>query len=199
MKTILKSRILTVPNLLSGIRILLIPLFIWLYLGKQDISATVAVLVLSGITDGLDGFIARRFDMVSDFGKALDPFADKLTQFAMLCCLVIHFPKMRWLILVLCVKEVIAACTQLAVIHKTKVVLGSDWHGKATTVLLYAVMILHLVWMDMPDQLSWALVLLCMGMLILSGILYGIRNIRAVRSASEPSTAEPKEKETPKT
>ncbi len=189
MKFLFKGKILTIPNLLSAIRILLIPVFMWLYLVRDDITATVIVLVLSGLTDALDGFIARHFQMVSDFGKALDPFADKLTQLAMLCCLVIRFPRMIWLIAVLCVKEIFVAATQLAVINKTEVVLGSDWHGKVTTILLYAVMILHLLWLDMPDSLSWTLVLLCMGMVLLSGVLYGIRNIRAVRTGKKPETS----------
>lgn len=186
MRALFKGKVLTIPNLLSAIRILLIPLFMWLYLAKDDITATIVVLVLSGLTDALDGYIARHFEMISDLGKALDPFADKLTQLAMLCCLVIRFPRMTWLIAVLCVKELFVASTQLAVIKKTEVVLGSDWHGKVTTVLLYAVMILHLLWLDLPDELSWALVLLCIGMLLLSGVLYGIRNIRAARRGVMP-------------
>ena len=188
MKTLLKGKILTIPNLLSLIRILLIPLFVWLYLGKENVPATAVVLALSGLTDALDGFIARHYHMVSDFGKALDPFADKLTQFAMLCCLVIRFPRMLWLIIVLCVKEVLVASSQLLVIRKTELVLGAEWHGKITTILLYAVMILHLLWLEIPDALSWALVLLCICMLLLSGVLYGIRNYRATHQ--EPDTAE---------
>lgn len=186
MKFLFKGKILTIPNLLSAVRILLIPVFMWFYLREDNITATVVVLVLSGLTDALDGFIARHFHMVSDFGKALDPFADKLTQLAMLCCLVIRFPRMVWLIAVLCVKEIFVASTQLVVINRTEVVLGSDWHGKVTTILLYAVMILHLLWLDLPESLSWSLVLLCMGMLLLSGVLYGIRNIRAALAGKKP-------------
>ena len=181
MKTLFKGKILTIPNLLSLIRILLIPLFVWLYLGEENVPATAVVLVLSGLTDALDGFIARHYHMVSDFGKALDPFADKLTQFAMLCSLVIRFPRMLWLIIVLCVKEILVASSQLVVIRKTELVLGAEWHGKITTILLYAVMILHLLWLDIPATLSWSLVGLCIGMLLLSGVLYGIRNYRAIR------------------
>ena len=181
MKALFKGKILTIPNLLSLIRILLIPLFVWLYLGEDNVPATAVVLVLSGLTDALDGFIARHYHMVSDFGKALDPFADKLTQFAMLCCLVIRFPRMLWLIIVLCVKEILVASSQLLVIRKTELVLGAEWHGKITTILLYAVMILHLLWLDIPATLSWSLVGLCIGMLLLSGVLYGIRNYRAIR------------------
>ncbi len=185
MKTIFKGKILTIPNLLSAFRILLIPLFMWFYLKMDDITGTVIVLVLSGLTDAMDGFIARRFHMVSDFGKALDPFADKLTQLAMLCCLLIRFPRMLGLLVLLCVKEIFVAITQIAAIQKTEVVEGADWHGKVTTILLYLVMILHLLWLDLPDQLSWALVILCMGMLLLSGVLYGIRNIRTIRASGQ--------------
>ena len=189
----MKGKILTIPNLLSAFRLLLIPVFMWLYLQKDDIPATAIVLALSGLTDALDGFIARRFNMVSDFGKALDPFADKLTQLAMLCCLLIRFSRMLWLIIVLSVKEVFVASTQLAVIRRTEVVLGADWHGKVTTILLYGVMILHLLWMDLPEELSRALVLLSIFMVLLSGVLYGLRNVRAAREAEHDTDCQPKE------
>ncbi len=181
MKKILNGRILTIPNLLSFIRILLIPLFVWYYLQRDDGTATAIVLAASGLTDALDGFIARRFNMISNFGKALDPLADKLTQFAMLCCLLVRFPRFIWLIVVLCVKEVFLACTQLLLIKRTDEVQGSAWHGKVTTILLYAVMLLHLLWPDLPEQLSLALEMLCIGMLLLSGLLYGFQCFRTFR------------------
>lgn len=181
MKTLFKGKILTIPNLLSALRILLIPAFMWSYLKLENNTATVILLALSGITDALDGFIARRFSMVSDFGKALDPLADKLTQLAMLCCLLLRYSRMLLLIIVLCVKEIFVASTQLLVIHRQEIVLGAAWHGKLTTVLLYDVMLLHLLWLELPGELSWYLELLCIAMLLLSGVLYGIRNFRAAR------------------
>lgn len=184
MRSWFKGRILTIPNLLSAVRILLIPAFMWAYLRQDDMRLTVILLGASGLTDVLDGFIARRFHMISDFGKALDPLADKLTQFAMLCCLVLRFPRLLWLIIVLGVKESFVASTELLVMHRTEMVLGSEWHGKLTTVLLYAVMLLHLLWLDLPEQLSWSLEWLCIALLLLSGVLYGIRNIRAARAAA---------------
>lgn len=193
MNSLFKGNILTVPNLLSALRILLIPIFMWTYLRREDITATVVLLAASGLTDMLDGFVARRFHMVSEFGKALDPLADKLTQLAMLCCLVLRFPRLLWLIIVLCVKESFVAATQLLVLHRTDMVLGAEWHGKLTTLLLYAVMLLHLLWLDLPDQLSWFLELLCVVMLLLSGVLYGIRNIRAARAAASRSDEPPAE------
>ena len=70
-----KSRVLTVPNLLSAFRLLLVPVIVWLYCGEENYPLTACALLLSGATDIADGFIARRFHMVSDLGKVLDPVA----------------------------------------------------------------------------------------------------------------------------
>ncbi|MEE1164601.1 MAG: CDP-alcohol phosphatidyltransferase family protein, partial [Lachnospiraceae bacterium] len=86
-----KHKIITIPNVLSFLRLLLIPVIVWLYIVKKDPIWTMAILALSGITDIVDGIIARKCNMISDFGKAFDPVADKLTQIAMLFCLVSRF------------------------------------------------------------------------------------------------------------
>ena len=96
---IYKNKILTVPNVLSAFRLLLVPALAWLYLVRKDYSATAWVLLLSGATDIADGFIARRFGMVSDLGKALDPIADKLTQIVMLACLLTRFGNLLFSVL----------------------------------------------------------------------------------------------------
>jgi len=117
--------IITVPNLLSLLRLLLIPVIMWLYIVQEDLVWTTGVLILSGITDIADGIIARKWHMVSDFGKAFDPVADKLTQIAMLYCLVSRF---QWMLLPLCVmviKEITAGILGLLVIRKTEKVVGA--------------------------------------------------------------------------
>ena len=183
MKAIFQGRIWTIPNLLSFSRILMIPWFMWMFLSKGDSIGTALILLLSGLTDTIDGMIARRFDMVSNLGKALDPFADKLTQIAMLACLVIRFPHM-WLVLgVLFVKEVFVLITSLVSIHRTNEVMPADWHGKATTTSLYATMIAHLLFSHMPAALSDGLIGLCLCLIPLSGVLYGIRNFRLIHHA----------------
>ena len=87
-----ENRIITIPNLLSAFRLVLIPVFLWTYCIREEYLVTAGLLLLSGLTDLADGFIARRFHMVSNLGKMLDPVADKLTQAAMLICLVTRFP-----------------------------------------------------------------------------------------------------------
>lgn len=182
MKYIFRGKILTVPNILSFFRLCLIPVIIWFYIGRSDSTGTILLLLLSGLTDVLDGFIARRFHMVSEFGKALDPIADKLTQIAVIFCLMFRFPMMRWLFAVLCAKELTVGVTSLLAIQSEGKVTGANWHGKIATLLLYTAMILHLLWEDMPGTASRGMVLLCIAVIVLSGILYVIRNCRSIHS-----------------
>jgi len=172
-----KHKIITIPNILSLFHLLLIPVIMWLYIGKQDPLWTAAVLVLSGVTDVVDGIIARKCHMTSDFGKAFDPVADRLTQIAMLLCLVSRF---RWMLLPLCVmvvKEVSAGILGLVVIRRTGKVEGAVWHGKATTVSLYSMMIIHLIWFNIPGVISGILIGACTALALLSAFMYGRENV----------------------
>lgn len=84
-----------IPNALSIVRLLLLPLFVVLILVvERDADVPVwsfAVLVLSGVTDSLDGIIARRFNQITDIGKLLDPVADKITQVTVVICLAVRY------------------------------------------------------------------------------------------------------------
>ncbi len=122
----MRGRILTIPNLLSFFRIALIPIIAWSYCVKRDNTLTAILLLLSGATDIIDGFIARTFHMVSDLGKVLDPVADKLTQATMLICLMMRFPLMMIPLAVMVVKELCMAISGCLVIRKTQVVPCAD-------------------------------------------------------------------------
>ena len=172
-----KHKFFTIPNLLSLLRLAMIPQLMWLYLQKQDYIATAILLVISGATDILDGMIARKFNMVSDFGKAFDPVADKLTQAAMLYCVGTTYPEIRFLLLMLVVKEVITGAMSLYSIKKTGKVQGAEWHGKVVTVLLYVLIADRVV----PGLLSNVLIILCAGMMIVSMVLYWQRNWKAIK------------------
>lgn len=176
-----KKKIITIPNILSFFRLCLIPLMIWLYCVKNNYILTTVVLFISGLTDIADGFIARHFNMVSDFGKALDPVADKLTQIAMLYCLCTRYPLMLLPLVILALKEIFAAVLGLIVIKKTGKVMGAVWHGKVATFLLYAMMLVHLLWIHIPKALSLVSILLCTVMVLLSAVLYTKRYIKALK------------------
>jgi cardiolipin synthase len=135
------------------------------------------LVVLSGLTDVVDGFIARHFNMISNVGKALDPIADKLTQIAMLFCLWTRFPLILLPLIIILVKEISSFVLRAVVIRKTGEVDGAVWHGKVNTVILYAVMFLHIVWYSIPTELSAVCILLSCAMMLLSYVLYSIDGI----------------------
>lgn len=177
----MQNKIITIPNILSSFRFVLIPIFVWLYCVKKDYMWTTIVLVISGITDMLDGFIARHFNMSSNLGKIIDPIADKLTQAAMMFCLFTRFPLMIVPLVLLFVKDIFMGITGYMAIQKTGKVKGARWHGKVATFLLDAMMILHVIWYDIPEMVSKTFIVVCIIMMIVSLVLYGIQNIKDMR------------------
>lgn len=172
-----QKKIITIPNVLSFIRLCLIPVIVWLYLGKQDYLLTGIILIISCLTDIIDGTIARKFNMISDLGKVLDPIADKATQLVVMILLTISFPLMLIPIIMTVIKETFMAISGWMVIKKCNIVLGAHWHGKAATVLLSVVMALHLVWHSINPIVSAILIALSTAMILLSLILYAKRNL----------------------
>lgn len=179
------DRIFTIPNMLSFFRICLIPVIVWLYLVKKNYTWTVCILILSGVTDMVDGFIARRFNMISNLGKVLDPIADKLTQAMMLVCLFTRFPMMIVPLALMLVREIFMGVTGLMIIKKTGNVLGACWHGKAATCLLYVMMILHVFWYDIPAFVSDFAITACILMVAVSFGLYGVRNMKILKQSGK--------------
>lgn len=180
----MNKRILTIPNLLSFFRLLLIPVFIWSYRVKEDRFLATGILLLSGVTDIVDGIIARKFNMVSDFGKVLDPVADKLSQIAMLYCLLSVFPLMMIPLIATIVKGLYMIFSGLLVIKRTGVVDGADWHGKAATVLLDAMVVVHLLWPQIPKVVSNILIAASTVMVLISFAAYAMRNNRELKEAA---------------
>lgn len=176
-----QNKILTIPNLLSFFRLCLIPVFMWLYCVERNYLWTGIILIISGLTDTVDGIIARKFNMISDLGKVLDPIADKVTQAAMLFCMLTRFPLMIAPLALMVVKEFFMGVTGLLVIQKTGKVFGADWHGKVNTWLLYAMMIIHVFWYNIPDVVSKVLIGICVVMMLISLVLYGRHNLKALR------------------
>lgn len=136
-----------------------------------------------GVTDMADGFIARRFHMTSDLGKILDPVADKLTQATVLFCLVTRFPLMLVPLALLVLKEIVVGSTGLLVIKRTGKVHGAKWHGKVATALLDAMMVMHVLWYNIPDNVSKVSIVCCIVMMAVSLVLYGTRNVKALKEA----------------
>lgn len=179
------KKIITIPNILSFFRICLIPVIVWLYGVKHNFMWAGYILILSGVTDMVDGYIARQFHMVSNLGKILDPIADKLTQGGMLLCLVLRFPLMIVPFILLIAKEIYMSVSGILIIQRTGIVCGAEWHGKAATCLLYGMMILHVFWFEITPVVSSLSIIACTLMIGISLGLYGARNIRILKQANE--------------
>ena len=185
-----KDRILTLPNLLSFLRICLIPLFIWLYFNHKESGLAAVVFIISGFTDVIDGIIARKFNMVSDFGKFFDPIADKLTQITVMACLIFDYPLLSVMLGLLAVKEMLAAILNMITLKKTGFVVAAVWHGKLTTVVIYATIFVHLVWplftsaltLDLISKLFIAASIVIM---LFSAVLYTISDIKTIRNKAK--------------
>ncbi len=139
----------TIPNFISFVRILLIPVFAVLFYKDYTIWAFV-VLALSGLSDMVDGKIARKFNQVSNLGKMLDPIADKLTVFAIAIILFLRFyaaenqtlHAFSWVFLLFIVKDLIMLGFGLFMILKGMKPSAAEIFGKLATVAFYGVMAL---------------------------------------------------------
>lgn len=145
MKKFTKKEIFSIPNLMGYFRIILIPVFCYLYITahtEKEYFYAALVVLLSSLTDMFDGKIARRFNMITDLGKALDPIADKLTHAALALCLATRYPLMWVLILLLVVKEGYMGIMGLIFLRKGKMLNGAMWFGKICTAVLFVGMLI---------------------------------------------------------
>lgn len=168
-----KKNIFTIPNALSLFRLLLVPVIVWLYCGKKKYMVTAAVVALSAATDIIDGKIARRFHMISDLGKILDPVADKLTQAALVICLMTRYERMRILLMLFIIKEGMMLLWGYLTLKHTATVNSAKWYGKASTVVLYVVMMLLILIPNISETVANILMLSCACVMLLSLIMYG--------------------------
>lgn len=167
-------KVLTIPNVLSMFRLVLAAAFAVAYCAKTQTGhiLSVGILILSGITDFLDGRIARKFNMISEVGKVLDPLADKITQAVLACCLATTYQPMKLLFLVLFIKEISQLCYGAYAIRKAGRNDGAKWCGKITTAYLYVMMAVLLVFTGIPVPVYYTMIFLGVGLLIWSMISY---------------------------
>ena len=140
-----KTEIATIPNLLSLIRLLMIPVYVLIYLNATEVwhyYLAATILALSCLTDMADGIIARRFSMITKLGKLLDPIADKATQFALILCLASRYWMMFLMVLVFLAKEIFQLVAVGMNLRKGKMLDGALMSGKVCTTVMFTTMIL---------------------------------------------------------
>ena len=132
-----------VPNALTIIRFLLIPIIVVNIFNGNYILAFV-FFTISGITDIADGCIARKFNLISNFGKLMDPLADKLTQIATIASLTLMHIIPIWILVIVLLKELIMIAGA-SFLYGKDVVVYSKWYGKLATVLFYLAIVFSLL------------------------------------------------------
>ena len=132
-----------IPNILTIIRFILIP-FIFTSVVNEDFLATIIIFTISAITDVLDGYIARKYNYITDIGKLIDPLADKLTQMSLLLSLAILKILPWWIFAIVFIKECVMIISASLMYKKEDVVVYSKWYGKLATVLFYLAIVVTL-------------------------------------------------------
>jgi len=131
-----RNQNLTIPNLISALRIVMVPFFA-AYFMEDKIEASVIVLLLSGLSDAVDGFIARKLNQITELGKILDPFADKITQGTVAICVAIKFPIICPFLILFIIKELGMLVLGSMLLKNKKKPGAAKWYGKVGTVLFY--------------------------------------------------------------
>ncbi|MBQ7836252.1 MAG: CDP-alcohol phosphatidyltransferase family protein [Clostridia bacterium] len=155
-----------IPNILSVIRIILsfafAAVFVWWY--PDGVLWAAVIFVVAGLSDVVDGILARRFGWITDAGKLLDPIADKLMQCVSLICLVAREILPIWILIVVLIKEILMGCGAIVLFKKSHEIGVAKNYGKAYTVLFYAVVFLFLCFGNIIKENIIATFVLCAAM-----------------------------------
>ena len=175
------------PNVLTVLRILLVPVLVAALLGESPNGDLLAAIVfaLASVTDAVDGYLARRKDLVTTFGKLMDPIADKLLILAALLALVSLQRVAAWVAMVIIAREVLVTATRMAATQQGVVVSAAAW-GKAKTSVQVLCVFLLIAVDDSPlwlDLLVYAMVAIT----LVSGVDYVFGLRRMLREAEQPS------------
>jgi cardiolipin synthase (CMP-forming) len=155
------DRILTIPNVISLIRLLCIPVFLYLLFGRDNRAAAAALLGLLGATDWVDGYIARHYNQVSDLGKILDPTADRLLLFVSVTAILIDGSVPTWVAVLTIIREGLVSIAALVLAALGARRIDVTWVGKAGTFgLMFAFPMFlagesTLSFADTLDALAW--------------------------------------------
>ena len=131
-----------VPNILTVIRFILVPFILVLIFQEQYLPAVI-VITISGLTDILDGTIARKYNYITDFGKLVDPLADKVTQISILVSLAIKNFIPLWMLVIVFLKEIVMIAGA-SFLYGKDLVVSSRWFGKLATVTFYIAIVCSL-------------------------------------------------------
>jgi cardiolipin synthase len=181
------DRVLTIPNVITVVRLCLLPVFVWLLFAQDDRASAAWLLAALGTTDFFDGYIARHFNQVSELGKVLDPVADRLLFFVGIGSILIDGSIPVWFAVAVLAREALVAAATLALAAMGAARVDVTWFGKAGAfALMMSVPFFlgshgDLSWADQAEDLAWATGLPGLALAWYSVVLYVPLARRALR------------------
>jgi cardiolipin synthase len=190
-------RVLTLPNVLSVVRLLCAPLFVWLLFGPEDRTAALVLLAVLGATDWVDGWIARRFDQGSDLGKVLDPTADRILLLTAVVALTVDGAVPAWFGVAVLAREAVVSIATLTLALAGARRIDVQWTGKAGT---FALMFAFpgFLWVsnlgpgtqrDVLEMLTWIVAIVGLVLSYYAAITYVPLARRALREGRDAPSA----------
>ena len=191
-----EDRLLTVPNIISIVRLACLPAFLWLLFGRDNRAAAAWLLAALGATDWIDGYIARRFHQVSELGKVLDPVADRLLFFVGVGGIVLDDSCPLWVAVAVLLREVVVAGATLGLAAMGARRIDVTWFGKAGTFGLMVAFPFFLAshstlgWRDTAEVLAWIAAVPGLILSYISLAMYVPLGLRALRAGRADRLAE---------
>jgi cardiolipin synthase len=182
-----EDRVLTIPNVISLIRLLCLPLFLYLLFGRENRAAAASLLGILGATDWIDGYIARHWHQVSTVGKVLDPVADRLLFFVGIGGILVDGTVPVWFAWMVLVREFVVSVTTvvLAALGATRI--DVTWFGKAGTFALMVAFPMFLAsestvgWHDTAHLIAWGTGIPGLFLSYVAWAMYAPMGVRALR------------------
>ena len=175
---------MTTANKLTILRVLMIPAFLvvlyWGFPGSRYVA--LGIYIVACLTDLLDGYIARHYNQVSDFGKFMDPLADKCLAMAALCCFVEQGDMLAWSLAVVLVREFAVSGMRLVAVEKGRVI-AAGWSGKIKTAS--TMVCICLILFGIPHWLNIVCQVIILVTTVYSGAEYFIKNADVFEAAKE--------------
>ena len=182
------------PNILSSIRIALVPVFVFMYFTETGEVKTwaLSVYVVAFITDILDGYIARKYNLISNIGKVLDPLGDKLMMTAALVCMTISERLPVWPVAVVVAKESLMGLGGIIIHRRAKAEIPpSNIFGKTATVVFVVACVVLMVFPQLPDIYATSLIALAIGLTFAALLSYFMTFRVVMKKKSEDTSNTP--------
>ena len=170
-----KKDLFTIPNILTYIRLALIPVIVIVYLNaknEKDFYIATFILAICAFTDSLDGYIARHYNQVTDIGKIIDPVADKAMQAAILLCLLSRIQGILPIFILFAIKEITMGIACLYLLKTGRKISGAKWFGKVCTASLFIVLMTLVFLPDLSVSKVNFLILIEMIIMFITLIFY---------------------------